>query len=183
VIGLLFAAAGATAAEDAGGTVATPRVGDEQPRLIAATAPEILRAVRSSASRAVLVNVWATWCIPCRKEFPDLVRLSKRYADRDLEVFFVSGDFADERSQVIEFLAQHGVVGDTYLKVGKDEEFIDAFDPEWSGALPATFLYDEIGSLRHSVLGSAPYEQLDKLIVALLKENEATHIDKEGSPR
>lgn len=146
----------------------------KQARLIPATAPEILRAVRTSGSRVVLVNVWATWCLPCRKEFPDLVRLARNYAKRGLKVIFVSGDFDDERSQVVEFLTAHGVRSDSYLKAGKDEEFIDAFDPEWSGALPATFIYDATGSLRHAILESTSYERLENLVLALLDEDTPT---------
>lgn len=133
--------------------------------------------MRTSDSRAVLVNVWATWCLPCRKEFPDLVRLGRDYAKQGLKVIFVSGDFDDQRSQVIEFLAAHGVQGDTYLKTGKDEEFIDAFDPDWSGALPATFLYDGAGSLQHAILESASYERLEKLVVALLDRDTPAEPD------
>jgi thiol-disulfide isomerase/thioredoxin len=153
---------------------AAPPNGDaaKQVHLMPATAPEILRAVRASDSRVVLVNVWATWCMPCRKEFPDLVRLSRNYAKRGLEVIFVSGDFDDQRSQVVEFLAAHGVRGDTYLKAGKDQEFIDTFDPDWSGALPATFIYDGTGSLRRAILESTSYERLEKLVVALLDEDK-----------
>jgi thiol-disulfide isomerase/thioredoxin len=154
-----------------------------QVRLVHASAPEILRAVRASGGRAVLVNVWATWCLPCRKEFPDLVRLGTNYANRGLKVLFVSGDFESERSQVIEFLASHGVQGEAYLKAGKDEEFIDAFDPDWSGALPATFLYDGTGSLRHSILESTSYDRLEKLIVLLLDERELTKSAPKGETK
>jgi thiol-disulfide isomerase/thioredoxin len=164
---------------------AAPPNGDaaKQVRLTPATAPEILRAVRASDGNAVLVNVWATWCLPCRKEFPDLVRLGKDYADRGLKVVFVSGDFDGQQTQVIEFLAAHGVMGETYLKAGKDGEFIDAFDRNWSGALPATFLYDGTGALRHSVLEAASYEQLEKLIVALLNEGESKRADRKGESK
>jgi thiol-disulfide isomerase/thioredoxin len=180
----LLLAVGSAAGEEAGGATATPLgVGAEQLHLIPATAPEILGVARASTSRAVLVNVWATWCLPCRKEFPDLVRLARDYAKTGLKVIFVSGDFAGERSQVEEFLAANGVTGDTYLKTGKDEEFIDAFDPAWSGALPATFIYDGTGSLRHSILESASYERLEKLIAPLLDGKEPASESAQGDKK
>jgi thiol-disulfide isomerase/thioredoxin len=161
------------AGDDTGSATAKPhRVDAEGVHLLPVTAAEILRAVRASSSRAVLVNIWATWCLPCREEFPDLVRLSKNYKAGGLKVIFVSGDFDSQRSQVIEFLAAHGVNGDTYLKAGRDEEFIDAFNPDWSGALPATFIYDRTGSLRPSILERASYEDLEKRVVAQLDGKE-----------
>jgi thiol-disulfide isomerase/thioredoxin len=155
----------------------------EAVHLVPATGPQILRAVRAANSRAVLVNVWATWCLPCREEFPQLVKLGEDYAGRGLKVFFVSGDFDSERAQVVEFLAAHGVRGAAYLKAGKDEEFIDAFDPDWSGALPATFLYDRAGSLRHSVLESTTYERLEKLLVPMLGEGGSARPHPQGETK
>jgi len=155
---------------------ASPSV--DRVQLIPATAPDILRAVRAANSKVVLVNVWATWCLPCRKEFPDLVRLGKDYASRGLKVVFVSGDFGDARDQVLEFLAAHGVEGRTFLKAGKDEAFINAFNPDWSGALPATFLYDRTGTLQHSILESTTYEELEKRVVAMLGADDRSKGEK-----
>jgi thiol-disulfide isomerase/thioredoxin len=139
----------------------------EEVKIVRATADDILAAVRSADTRAVVVNVWATWCIPCREEFPELVRLRERYRDRGLVVLFVSGDFDSTLDNARQFLAAQGVER-TYLKQGKDEEFIDRFDPDWSGALPATFVYDGTGSLRHAIHGKTTYEALEEEVLPLL---------------
>jgi thiol-disulfide isomerase/thioredoxin len=140
------------------------------PALIAVTAPEILAAVRAPGAAVTLVNVWATWCVPCREEFPDLLRLRRAYADRGLRVLFVSGDFDGERAQVQTFLREQGVEFATYLKAGDDMEFIDAFDPRWTGALPATFIYDQHGTLRHSLLGKSSYATFEAKVQSALAE-------------
>jgi thiol:disulfide interchange protein len=136
-------------------------------QVVRATAAEILRAVRGSGASAVVVNMWATWCIPCREEFPDLLRLRDRYAARSVKLVLVSGDFDATLPQVKEFLAQHGVA-ETYLKTGNDTEFIDAFDPAWSGALPATFVYDAEGKRRYSILGKTTYDALEEKVSSVL---------------
>ena len=60
-----------------------------------ATAEDILSAVSEyRGEKAVLVNFWATWCVPCIEEFPMIVDLSEQYAD-DVKVLFVSGDWLD----------------------------------------------------------------------------------------
>jgi len=113
----------------------------------------------------VLVNIWATWCMPCREEFPEIVRLYRDYRDRGLDVVFVSGDLEGDTSQVLDFLAEQGVDFTSYLKVGKDMEFIDTFYPEWSGLLPATFIYDAQRTVQHFWEGEASYEVFESRVL------------------
>lgn len=133
-----------------------------------ATAAQVLAAVRAAKKPVVVVNVWATWCIPCREEFPDLLRLRRSYRDRGVEVLFVSGDFASEREQTTAFLNEQGVDFPTYIKTGDDMAFINALDPKWSGALPATFIYDGQGRLRHALLGKSSYAQFEAQVLDVL---------------
>ena len=87
--------------------------------------------------KAVLVNVWATWCIPCIEEFPEIVEIQEEYKD-ELQVVFVSADFPEDRQRAVKFLKEHNVDWTTYFKDAKDEPFINALSKEWSGALPFT---------------------------------------------
>jgi thiol-disulfide isomerase/thioredoxin len=138
------------------------------PALRPATAAAILQSVRAPGARAVVVNIWATWCIPCREELPDILRLRHEYAARGVRFLLVSGDFSTDAEQAAAFLGQLGVDFPTYLKQGTDMEFIDAFDRHWSGALPATFLYDASGHLRHVIHGKTTYAQLDEQLRRIL---------------
>ena len=49
-------------------------------------------------------------------------------------------------------------------------QFIDAFDPQWSGALPATFIYDGSGTRRHALLGKSTYAQFEEKVRDVLKQ-------------
>jgi thiol-disulfide isomerase/thioredoxin len=106
----------------------------------------------------VLLNVWATWCAPCREEFPDLLRVGREYRARGLRLVLVSADFASE--EVGRFLAGQGVDFVTYLKQGDDMRFIDGLDPRWSGALPATIVYDGAGRPLWFRQGRSTYDTL-----------------------
>src|SRR5262245_24408831 len=53
-------------------------------------------AIAARSGRVVLVNFWATWCVPCREEFPDLARLEKAYRDKGVAVLGVSIDSAKD---------------------------------------------------------------------------------------
>ena len=67
----------------------------EKTKLLPITAEKLKEVVHDfKGEKAVLVNVWALWCIPCIEEFPMIVKLSKEI--KDLEVVFISADFKDQ---------------------------------------------------------------------------------------
>ncbi len=132
--------------------------------LVPADAARVLEEVRKPGASVVLVNVWATWCLPCREEFPDLMRLRRSWASRGLRLVLVSGDFDTDRAEALRFLSAHGVGFPSFIKHGGDMEFIDGLDPRWSGALPATFLYDSSGRLRDFWEGKADYATLERRV-------------------
>lgn len=154
----------AVAATLAAGSPAPARV-----EIVPATAAEVLDAVRSSGAQVAVVNVWATWCIPCREELPDLLRFRRDHRDRGVALVLVSADFPDRIGEAREFLAEQGADFPSFLKSGPDQAFIDAFDPEWSGALPATFVYDAAGKRRLSLLKPLTYEALAAAVAPLLE--------------
>jgi thiol-disulfide isomerase/thioredoxin len=149
-----------------------------EPSLTPVTAAGILKAVREARGDVVLVNVWATWCDPCRREFPGLLAVERKLAERGLTLILVSADFADQRAKVVQFLAQQGVGFPSYLKDEDDMAFISTLEHRWSGALPATFLYDRRGQLRDFWEGEASYEKLVGKVTSLL--DDAPGRDVEG---
>jgi thiol-disulfide isomerase/thioredoxin len=127
------------------------------------------RVVQESDAEAVLVNMWATWCVPCREEFPALVRLEKQYRARALRVVLVSWDMDAETAR--DYLAKQGVTFRSYLRAGEesDQEFIEIFEPRWTGAFPATFVYDRAGQLRSMQEGKLTYEEFEQMVKDALK--------------
>ena len=95
---------------------------------------------------AILINVWATWCVPCREEFPDLVALSENYKKNIRFIAISVDDVADLESKVVPFLKNQNAQFENYLlKVIEPEDFINLLNKDWSGAVPATFIYDKYG--------------------------------------
>jgi thiol-disulfide isomerase/thioredoxin len=121
--------------------------------------------------RVVLVNFWATWCVPCREEFPDLARLDKAYGGRGLRVLGVSTDLARETAAVKKFLAELKPGFPNYRKKGggDDEQFIDAVDKSWGGELPFTVLYARDGKKARVLSGKHTYGEYEAEILRLLK--------------
>ena len=109
----------------------------------------------ATKNKPLLVNFWATWCDPCREEFPDLVNIEKQYRPHGLDFTAVSlDDFAEIKTSVPQFLREMQVTVPTYLLNVSDPDIgHEQVDPAWSGALPATFLYDSQGKLVYKRLG------------------------------
>lgn len=125
------------------------------------TVDDIRRLVDESSAKVVFVNVWATWCGPCRDELPALVKLKQRLGSDGLDLLLVSADFDVPVDKIATFLTSQGVDFQTYIKTEKDQEFKQAMSPEWSGAIPATFVYTPDGELFDFWEGAATYEAFE----------------------
>lgn len=104
------------------------------------------RLLAAQKGQVVLIDFWATWCVPCRKEMPELAKLAKRLGPRGLRLIPISGDEIESSADAVAFLKQSGVTSLGYLKAPVDEDaFHRAVDPKWGGELPALVLYDKAG--------------------------------------
>ena len=127
--------------------------------------------------KPLLVNFWATWCEPCREEYPMINDLARQYAPQGLIVVGISLDDDGEITLMRHFLARNKPVFPNYRKrPGSEEVFINAVNPKWSGAIPATFFYGRDGGEVGHLVGEHPRERFEKAIRALLES------DRKGSP-
>ena len=117
---------------------------------------------RTESAKPLLVNFWATWCEPCREEFPDLVKLDADYRPKGLAFIAVTlDDLADIKTGVPKFLRElHAQMPAYLLNLSDPEPAIKLIDAEWSGALPATFLYNAKGELVYKSLGRVKVAEL-----------------------
>jgi thiol-disulfide isomerase/thioredoxin len=111
--------------------------------------------IAKSKDKPLLVNFWATYCDPCRDEFPDLVKVDSDFRPKSLDFVTVSlDDVSDIKTTVPQFLAQMKATMPAYLlNVSDPEPAINAVDPKWQGELPATFLYNAKGEIVFKAFG------------------------------
>ena len=130
-----------------------------------------LLARDARASRPLLVNFWATWCEPCRAEFPDLIKIAGEYRAKGLDFITVSiDDVAEINTTVPRFLKEMRAFMPAYLlNTLEPEAAIGYVDPAWSGSLPATFLYDAQGKVVFKHLGRIKPDELRDAIKAVVK--------------
>jgi peroxiredoxin len=126
-----------------------PTVGDPAPAAYGAPtlAGDTIRLAQLRGS-AVMLNVWATWCPPCREEMPGLQTLHERYGQRGLRVVAVSIDGRGSESTIDAFLREHGITFTVLHDVA--EEISRQFR---TAGVPETFLIDRQGVIAHRWIG------------------------------
>src|SRR5215210_901838 len=122
----------------------------------------------------LLVNFWATFCDPCRDEFPDLVKIDKDYRPHGLEFVTVSLDDVSEiKNEVPKFLDSMKATMPAYLLDASDPEpAINLVDRKWRGDLPATFLYNDKGEVVYRHIGRVNTAELREAIEKVVKKGE-----------
>jgi thiol-disulfide isomerase/thioredoxin len=117
----------------------------------------------------LLVTFWATWCEPCRDEYPMLNDLAKQYAPQGLKVVGVNMDQDGDLILMRRFLARYKPVFPNYREKKEDEAtFTNSVMSGWKGALPASFFYAKDGSQVGSLVGGRDHDTYDAAIRALL---------------
>lgn len=114
--------------------------------------------------QVVLVDFWATWCPPCRKEMPSLVRLAKRYESRGVRLLALSNDDLDEQREAVERFV--GGMPDVapYVVYGTPPVSSSYF----VSVLPTLYVIDRQGRIASSATGQASETQLERWIEAAL---------------
>ena len=132
------------------------------------------KLVQQYRGKALLVTFWATWCEPCRDEYPMLNELAKQYAPQGLKVVGVNLDQDGDLILMRRFMARYKPVFPNYRKKpteeGGSEEsyFRQAVLPGWNGMLPASFFYAKDGRQVGSFLGERNRETYEGAIRSLL---------------
>jgi thiol-disulfide isomerase/thioredoxin len=129
-----------------------------------------LKKLLKPNGKPVLINFWATWCDPCREEFPDLVKLDAAYKGK-IDFYTVSlDDLADIKTYVPKFLGEQKAEMPAFLlKTPDDNAAIALVSPEWTGNLPLTILLKPDGTTAYLRKGIVKYAtitaEIDKLVI------------------
>jgi peroxiredoxin len=139
---------------------------------------------KNGTNKVRLVNVWATWCAPCVEEFPGLVSISRRLANRDFEMITISVDDAKDEAKVKQFLEkQHASIPNrvqrslkaegrrtnNYHFTGADlDALMQALDPTSPGPVPYTLIIAPDGKILHRQSGVIDVAELQSKLIDTL---------------
>lgn len=136
--------------------------------LVPATAAELLAAIKTSGKRGTLVNAWASWCGPCRREVPMLQALAANLKPQGVEIVLVSVDEPKDEAKAQSFLKDNGITLKSYLVEGSVADFKAVINPNWPGMLPASFLFDRTATLVHFWGGEAFENEIVPVVEAFV---------------
>jgi thiol-disulfide isomerase/thioredoxin len=146
----------------------TPKTGTSKIKVI--DMDGLKKAVKPNG-KPLLVNFWATWCDPCREEFPDLVKIHEAYKGK-VDIITISlDDLAELDRDVPAFLAEMKATMPAYLLHTPDENAAIALlttNTKWTGSLPMTALIKPDGKNAYVKLGKIKYAivsaEIDKIL-------------------
>lgn len=137
----------------------------------ASSLPEItavkLSELVASSKKPALVNLWATWCEPCKVELPAYKKFRDSKAAEGLSVIFISAD--SDRKAAAQFLKTVGLSGSSNFILGENADvFGRALAPTWSATLPTTFILDAQGGLKTFWIGETSLDELKNRVTKAL---------------
>lgn len=139
-------------------------VGQTRPAFTMADTSDKLRDIKEWDGQVILLNFWATWCPPCRREIPAFIELYEKYRDKG---FVIVGMALDTKQNAVDFVDPMNI---NYPILVGEQEGITLTQQYGNdlGILPFTVVIDRKGIIRHTIRHELTLEQVEQLITPLL---------------
>jgi thiol-disulfide isomerase/thioredoxin len=131
--------------------------------------PDLEKVIAAHKGKVVVIDVWADFCIPCKRDFHHLVDLHQRFADDGLDCLSLTVDDKDDAATALNFLKKQKATFGNYL--------VDEPAEVWTkklaiGGPPAVLVFDRAGTKVKIFTSEDPftYEDVEKLVKPLLKQ-------------
>jgi len=144
----------------------------------------VAKLVKNGTKKVRLFNVWATTCVPCVREFPELVTTARKFGLRDFEMITISTDDPSDIAKAKGFLEKQGAglmdrlkpslkaegrTTNSYLYSGADiNELMKTLDPQWPGGIPHTVLVSPEGKILWRHNGMVDGEELRAKVLEVM---------------
>ncbi len=130
----------------------------------------------SYKGKVVIVDIWGTWCPPCREEIPSFIKLQDKFGDQGFQMLglnYEKGNNEEDNIQlVVDYVQKAGI---NYPCIMGDEETRSQV-PDF-GSFPTTMFIDKAGKVRLKAVGLHDYAYLDAIVSELLAEDAPADLD------
>lgn len=139
----------------------------------------LAKLLKNDEGKFLLINVWATWCAPCKAELPEFLTMHRMYRHRDLQVITISIDDPDEQTAAIKVLQDKKMSTTNYIsKLPTQDKLAEILDKEWQGPLPYTVLIGPGGKVLYRKQNSIDPLEVRTEIVNVLGRTYANRAKK-----
>ncbi|MGH9740027.1 MAG: TlpA family protein disulfide reductase [Candidatus Acidiferrales bacterium] len=140
--------------------------------------------VASNHGKALMVTFWATWCEPCRDEFPMIAAFAKKYGPQGLTVVGVSLDEDSDSALARQFVDQaHSDFPNYRVKQGIDvNAFYQGVNPDWRGTMPQAVFYGRDGHIARYLIGTRPPAAFEDAIRLILLNSSGENSNPNSGP-
>ena len=150
----IFASADKTNSATAG-RIPAPQKGFLAPEFKLETSDGQSIALTDYRGKAVLVNIWATWCPPCRAEMPTIEKVYQEYQDQGLVVLGIDSTIQDDPTAIVPFVKQYGITFPILLDINGEASNLYELR-----SLPTSFFIGRDGIIDEVVIGGPMSEAL-----------------------
>jgi thiol-disulfide isomerase/thioredoxin len=172
---LFFAALAALAL-----VAANPRAARAQaasaPEMKVVTPQDVHALIAANKGKVVFLNFFATYCVPCHKEFPDIMKLQEKYKS-DVQVIEISmNDVSDasDKATMAKYLSETKPPFPVYIASSIDDDFYKGVDERWAAqgeALPMTMIFDRSGKEVHFYQKALSLEEMERDVAPLVSQS------------
>lgn len=138
------------------------------------TAAQLEARISPPRAKLLVVNVWASWCEPCREEWPLLGEFVERYRAHGLELIAISMDAPEDSAQLAEFLDTHATPFPVFWWQGTRSALESVLADAWISGLPTTLVMDAKGEVILTIDGMIEKNRMDHLLKTLLLDDNET---------
>jgi thiol-disulfide isomerase/thioredoxin len=131
-------------------------------------AKQIRALVDERKGKVVVVNFWASWCPPCMREFPAIIKVYEQYRGRGLDVIAVSMNSIEEMADIDEFVRTSKPPFPIFLADAQDTTFSADVVKGWSGEMPMTLVFNTAGERVLTHTSELTFEELARKVQPLL---------------
>jgi cytochrome c biogenesis protein CcmG, thiol:disulfide interchange protein DsbE len=146
-------------------TVVPVQTAFPSPELTLTDLEGITRSLSDYEGQVVLVNLWATWCPPCKAEMPTLQAYHDKYTEKGFTVIAIND--GDPTSDVVQFVKEYQLTFPVWL----DPTYIATEDAFKTMNLPSSFVIDRSGTVRLYWVGEIDSKMLETHVTPIIKEN------------